>query len=65
MRTIDTEGVCAVCPFGNLVWGLGRCAVGYRHLERDVHPWEESPDWCPLREGPVTVRLEGGDDGPA
>jgi hypothetical protein len=66
MLTIEAEAVCAACPFWHLVYHMGRdlwmCEALDRMIPIALDPWEESPTWCPLREGPVTVRLKGGDD---
>lgn len=47
---------CGRCPF----WGdgcedPGRCLADPSRRESWSH--DPVPDWCPLREGPITVRL--------
>jgi hypothetical protein len=66
MLTIEAEAVCAVCPFGYRGLHLGQdrwmCEALDRMISLAVDPWEESPDWCPLREGPVLVRIVEDDN---
>lgn len=58
MRTISGY---ADCPFCNEDWNL--CLEVDSKIARTIprHPRHGTPpDWCPLRKGDITVRLESG-----
>lgn len=49
---------CGDCPYAHGQWMAEDCQL----TERDVDEYIQfgkttAPDWCPLREGPITVRL--------
>ncbi len=65
MGLVMTETVvetCADCLCVSGYMGGYVCNLRVRDAPRNHVPWvdvddDQPPDWCPLRQGPVTIRL--------
>ncbi len=62
--TTEVTG-CADCPLREVYDGYGpQCHVAPRDADGELpegpggEVGEGSPDWCPLRKGPITIRLK-------
>lgn len=53
---IDEARGCKACPFLRSYPEV-RCSATRRVLVRDDWPTGSTPEWCPLRNGPVTVEM--------
>ena len=58
-RNVHDVSGCAKCPAGDVF-----CQILVKDpryvIDDDGNPLSVAPDWCPLRKGPVTLKLKEG-----